>query len=164
MAEKTYRERVVAAFTTSLPTRPANYGEQSVFLNCRACAVVIASEADAEIASLRARIAELEKRIGECEGAVACSPHPIEAQQACAAYESRIAELEADAGRYRWLRSEHEGHVGLEFDADGLPMPIEPAALAWTVFRPVDGALEPVGCIVGELNAAIDAALNSKKE
>ena len=72
--------------------------------------------------------------------------------------------LRADAVRYRWLREQHEGKQELSFDAEGLPMPLEPEALAFTVFMPERGSLEPVGCIVGELDAAIDAAIAASKE
>jgi hypothetical protein len=69
-----------------------------------------------------------------------------------------------DAKRYRWLREQHEGREELAFDADGLPTPMEPTALAFTVFRPDETGCEslvPVGCIPGELDAAIDAAMSA---
>lgn len=74
-----------------------------------------------------------------------------------------LDEARRDAERYRWLRSQHEGLTDpLQMDADGFPMPQEPTALAFTVFRPDPSGMEslvPVGCIPGELDAAIDAAL-----
>ena len=55
---------------------------------------------------------------------------------------------ERDAARYAWLRSQHE-------DAD--------SGITMCVFEPVnDSSLEPIGCMEGELDAAIDAAM--KKE
>jgi hypothetical protein len=71
-----------------------------------------------------------------------------------------------DAKRYRWLREQHEGHEELAFDADGLPTPMAPTALAFTVFRPDetgDESLVPVGCIPGELDEAIDAAMSKEQ-
>lgn len=75
------------------------------------------------------------------------------------AAERVIAPLVRDAERYRWLRQQHEGHEPLSLDADGLPMPLVPTELAFTVFQPERGSLEPVGCIPGELDAAIDTAM-----
>jgi hypothetical protein len=73
---------------------------------------------------------------------------------------ARLDAAEADARRYRWLRDQHQGQTELDYDAEGLPMPIEPTAVAFTVFKPGrDLCLEPVGCLPGELDAFIDAAL-----
>jgi hypothetical protein len=66
------------------------------------------------------------------------------------ALQARCAALEADALRYRWLRCQHEGNDKLD-----------PIALAFTVFAPERGTLEPVGCMPGELDAAIDAAVST---
>lgn len=83
-------------------------------------------------------------------------------KDALAAAEQRAAEDRKDAERYRWLKKQHEGHEDLAYDADGLPIPMEPTALAFTVFRPDETGTEslvPVGCIPGELDSAIDAAI-----
>lgn len=69
-----------------------------------------------------------------------------------------------DALRYRWLRDQHEGQTGLQMDADGLPIPMEPTPCAFTVFMPDPDGIEsliPVGCIPGELDDAIDAAIDA---
>lgn len=59
-----------------------------------------------------------------------------------------------DAERYRWLRSQHENGE---------------SACTFSVFAPdseveSEATLYPVGCIPGELDAAIDAALRSRQE
>jgi len=83
-----------------------------------------------------------------------------------AAPQAPAPELDAgvvrDAERYRWLRDQHEGHEDLSYDADDLPQPLTPTALAFTVFKPDRGSLEPVGCIPGELDKAIDAAMSAQ--
>lgn len=61
-------------------------------LGCRADIAAIASEADAEIAALRLRVAELE------------AVQPSVLKEKLRSAESRIAELEKDAERYQWLR------------------------------------------------------------
>ena len=120
---------------------------------------------DAEIAQLKAEVERTQSHL----------VHTIESRDATfranESLKAEIAQLKAerdallkDAERYRWLRGQHEGHEDMEFDADGLPMPIEPTALAWTVFRPENESLEPVGCIVGELDAAIDEAMASSSK
>ena len=89
------------------------------------------------------------------------------AQAALSAAEQRAEAMGRDAARYRWLREQHEGHAEIELDADGLPMPMEPNALAFTVFMPDpsgDESLITVGCFPGELDAAIDAALAQSTE
>lgn len=81
-------------------------------------------------------------------------------QNKCATLEAENAELRRDAERYRWLRSQHEGHTPLEVDAEGFPIPQEPTPIAFTVFEPgQDCSLEPVSCMVGTLDATIDAAM-----
>jgi len=55
-----------------------------------------------------------------------------------------------DAERYRWLRIQHNGGDLKFYD--------ELRALAFTVFHPVGGELEPVECMPGALDKAIDAA------
>ena len=71
-----------------------------------------------------------------------------------------------DAKRYRWLRAQHEMQDMFE-DSEGFTVR-GPAESAWTVFRPGRTAsLEPVGCIPGELDKAIDTEierLGSAKE
>lgn len=69
-----------------------------------------------------------------------------------------IRGLERDAERYRWLREQHEGHEGDDI--------LAPNAMTYCVFAPhVEGlrgnirSLEPIGCMPGELDAAIDAIL-----
>lgn len=52
-----------------------------------------------------------------------------------------------DAKRYRWLRSQHEGD-----EAD-----------SYCVFHDRDGGLDPVGSLPGELDEAIDAAIDAKE-
>ena len=71
-----------------------------------------------------------------------------------------IAELRKGAERYRWLRQQHEGREAGDLDAEGIPLPSEPTAVAFTVFRPGrDFCLEPVGCWPGELDEAIDMGI-----
>ena len=81
-----------------------------------------------------------------------------------AAERKRADEAEKDAKRYRWLRGQHEGIGPLNYDADGVMMPVEPTEIAFTVFRPDpsgDESLSVVGCIPGELDAAIDEAMKN---
>jgi len=68
-------------------------------------------------------------------------------------------DVKRDAERWRWLRDQHEGLEPLSYDAEGLPLPQEVRALAFTVFQPERGSLVPVGCIEGELDEAVDAAM-----
>lgn len=63
-----------------------------------------------------------------------------------------------DAKRYQWLRAQHEMQDTFE-DSEGFTVR-SPAESAWTVFRPGQiTSLEPVGCIPGELDEAIDAEI-----
>ena len=79
----------------------------------------------------------------------------------------RIAELERenealrkDAGRYRWLRDQHEGLMPMEIDADGDLMPRELRALAFTVFYPDPSERESLVPVpIGDLDETIDAAI-----
>lgn len=75
--------------------------------------------------------------------------------------EAGVEELEQDAERYRWLRSQHEAQEN-HSDTEGFSW-TEPVACAFTVFCPTyDECLEPVGCFPGELDAAIDEAMKAK--
>lgn len=65
-----------------------------------------------------------------------------------------------DAERYRWLRIQHEVKESVEFDAEGIPMVSEDECQRVVVFMPDPNgnlSLIPIGCIPGELDAAIDA-------
>lgn len=79
---KTYREQVEDMSTVAIPNMRPEMG----FTVCRTIAAVIASEADAELAACRAR----------------------------------IAELEADAGRYRWLREKRGEWLDAAIDVAAL--------------------------------------------
>ena len=71
-----------------------------------------------------------------------------------------------DAEYWRFLREQHEGTESFE-DAEGFTV-TEPTARAFTVFKPGQGDyhLEPVGCMPGELEETIRAAIaaNQAKE
>ena len=81
--------------------------------------------------------------------------------------DARLAELERenealrkDAGRYRWLRDQHEGLMPMEIDADGDLMPRELRALAFTVFYPDPSERESLVPVpIGDLDETIDAAI-----
>lgn len=75
---------------------------------------------------------------------------------------AEVRALRKDAERLR----ASVGAIHYRAVAEGLPLPLEPEPLAFTVFYPVRGELEPVGCIYGELDAAIDAerAARAKRE
>lgn len=76
---------------------------------------------------------------------------------ACIADDEFIA-LRKDAARYRWLRDQHQG-VATKVDAEWFEY-TEPTEHAWMVFRPTaEFQSDPVSCIPGELDAAIDAAI-----
>lgn len=62
-------------------------------------------------------------------------------------------------GYFKYTWKHLYGYEDMQFDFEGFPLPQEPTALAWTVFKPERGELAPVGCIVGELDDAIDAAI-----
>nr|WP_023596477.1 hypothetical protein [Pandoraea pnomenusa] len=64
-----------------------------------------------------------------------------------------------DAEYWRFLREQHEGTESFE-DAEGFTV-TEPTARAFTVFKPGQGDyhLEPVGCMPGELEETIRAAI-----
>jgi len=64
MADKTYRERVQASCREYRPFREINLERATGFYDCSLIATAIASEADAEIAALRLRVAELETDAG----------------------------------------------------------------------------------------------------
>lgn len=71
---------------------------------------------------------------------------------------AKLAECEKDAARYRWLRNQHQG-VATKVDAEWFEY-TEPTEYAWTVFHPTtEFQWEPVSCIPGELDAAIDVEL-----
>lgn len=97
-----------------------------------------------------------------------CSPEDIARAQAIvtnlttalSAAEQRAEAMGRDAARYRWLREQHEGKLPLEMDADGLPMPQEVNALAFTVFYPDPTGDESLVVVpMGSLDETIDAAL-----
>ena len=80
-------------------------------------------------------------------------------RQARAALSADGGEDKRDAEYWRFLREQHEGTESLE-DAEGFTV-TEPTARAFTVFKPGQGDyhLEPVGCMPGELEETIRAAI-----
>ncbi len=62
--------------------------------------------------------------------------------------QGRVDQDARDAKRYRWLRSQHESDE----------------AESYCVFHDRDGGLDPVGSLPGELDEAIDAAMDAVKE
>ncbi|ANC43005.1 hypothetical protein [Pandoraea pnomenusa] len=82
-------------------------------------------------------------------------------EEARAALSADGGEDKQDAERWRFIREEHEGTESFD-DAEGFTI-TEPTARAFTVFKPGrDVHLEPIGCMPGELDAAIDAAIAAK--
>lgn len=118
-----------------------------------------------ELAAERKRADEAEQRHADATGE--WKRQKEAAQILLGKYEdakNRADEAEKDAKRYRWLREQHEGIGPLNYDADGVMMPVEPTEIAFTVFRPDpsgDESLSVVGCIPGELDAAIDEAMKN---
>lgn len=103
-----------------------------------------------------ARIAELEAAERERTNLA------LELTEEVEKLEQQRDELQRDAERYRWLRDQHQG-VATNVDAEWFEY-TEPTEYAWTVFKPgVDLCLEPVSCIPGELDTAIDAAIAKVK-
>lgn len=83
-----------------------------------------------------------------------------QARMKAAELERQLAEAQKDAGRYRWLRDQHEGLMPMEIDADGDLMPRELRALAFTVFYPDPSERESLVPVpIGDLDETIDAAI-----
>lgn len=100
--------------------------------------------------------------IDKCEWS--CKPGPMCNCVGQCAFIPKLEGEELDAAKWRWLREQHEGKNSLEFDADGLPLPIGPTALAFTVFMPDPSGCEslvPVGCLPGELDSIVEQALGA---
>jgi len=108
MTDKTYREQLLDGATS----------------------YILVAKADAEIAALRLRVAELE------------AVQPSALKEKLRSAESRLAELEKDAARYRVVRNREFGFA------------VHHAVPGWITATPHGQFLD----------AAIDAALNSTKE
>lgn len=83
----------------------------------------------------------------------------IDELKARAALSADGGEDKRDAELWRFLREQHEGTESFK-DAEGFTI-TEPTAQAFTVFKPGQGDyhLEPVGCMPGELEKTIRAAI-----
>lgn len=126
---------------------------------------------DSSIANLTAAIAELENAKPTAllyfEHGEECFGHPDghrpDDAQPLYLHPSDDEKLRKDAARYRWLREQHQG-VATKVDAEWFEY-TEPTEHAWMVFRPTEECqAEPVGCLPGELDAAIDAARAAEGE
>ena len=85
---------------------------------------------------------------------------PPDLQKRVEELERQLEEAQKDAGRYRWLRDQHEGLMPMEIDADGDLMPRELRALAFTVFYPDPSERESLVPVpIGDLDETIDAAI-----
>lgn len=76
--------------------------------------------------------------------------------------EQEILELRKDAARYRWLRIQHEGEP--LYEGAQWPDFTDSTEISFCVFMPVNDMLEPIGCIPGELDEAIDTAITAAQE
>lgn len=83
-----------------------------------------------------------------------------EAQATIAKQATRIAALEQDAARYRWLRDQHEGLVLNGLDADGVMLPATVREIGFSVFMPDRWGGEAIVPVpIGDLDETIDAAI-----